>query len=418
MASVTKRCAKCWKAGFVDERRRPRKTCAYCGGSEAFYQVRYRDPSGKQRGQQFDRKLDADRFGSTVESDKLRGAWVDPDLAKTTFGAYVKAWLPSTSHLAPNTRLNIDGRLRNHLLPYFGELPLGAIRPAHVRGWVAEMIGKGLAAGTVTAAYRTLGKIIRTAEIDGHIVRSPLLGIDLPKEVARAEMTFLTASEVAALAEAVEPRYRALIYTAAYTGLRFGELAALKVERVNLLRGTVHVTESLSEVNGKLHLKGTKNGKDRTVSLPRFLAQMLGEHIGRYPSREGHVFSSATGEPLRRRNWYGRHIRPVVDGRPELPAARGRAARPEVPSPLPEDKRRLRFHDLRHTYGTALEIRGVASGVPFGRWCDCWGAGDLGFGRGSGSREADASSMVRAASHTCVAFDVMMWQLVGMRLMP
>jgi integrase len=321
--------------------------------------VRYRDPSGKQRTRQFARKVDAERFLAQTEHEKHTGAWVDPDLAKTTFGAYVQGWLPSTSHLAPNTRLNINGRLRNHLLPYFGELPLGAIRPAHVRGWIAEMVGKQLAAGTVTAAYRTLGKIIRTAEIDGHIVRSPLLGIDLPKEVARADMTFLTAAQVAALAEAIEPRYRALIYTAAYTGMRFGELAALKIERVNLLKGTIHVTESLSEVNGQLHLKGTKNGKDRTVILPRFLAQMLGEHIGRYPSRQGHVFSSASGLPLRRRNWYARHFRPVVDGRPPLPATRGRAARPEMPSPLPEDKRRLRFHDLRHTCAALLIAQGA-----------------------------------------------------------
>ncbi len=219
------------------------------------------------------------------------------------------------------------------------------------------MVGKDLAAGTIRSTYGTLPRVLRTAEVDGIIVTA--MGIDLPKEVARAEMTFLSPTEVAYLAEAIEPRYQALIYTAAYTGMRWGELAALRVERVNLRKGTIHVCESLAEVNAKLHLKSTKNGKDRTVSLPRFLAQMLSEHIGRYPSCEGHVFPSASGAPLRRRNFYRRHFRPAVEGVPERPKAQGRAARPEIPSPLPEDKRRLRFHDLRHTCAALLIAQGA-----------------------------------------------------------
>ncbi|MGH8900941.1 MAG: tyrosine-type recombinase/integrase [Egibacteraceae bacterium] len=72
-----------------------------------------------------------------------------------------------------------------------------------------------------------------------------------------------------------------------------------------------------------------------------------------HPAR-GHVFSSANGAPLRRRNFYRRHFRPAVEGVPERAKAQGRAARPEIPSPLPEDKRRLRFHDPRHTRAALL----------------------------------------------------------------
>ena len=63
-----------------------------------------------------------------------------------------------------------------------------------------------------------------------------------------------------------DERYCVLIYFASYTGLRRGEIAALKVDRLNLLRGTLNVTESLWEVNGHLQTDPTKTGAHRTIS--------------------------------------------------------------------------------------------------------------------------------------------------------
>lgn len=307
------------------------------------WRARYRDPGGKERSKTFPRKIDAERFLASVEADKVRGQWVDPRLGQTTFGEYAAEVRASKAHLRPGTRQNIDGRLDNHLLPYFGEMPLGVIRTAHVRGWIAEMNAKGLSGGTVKAAYWLLGEILAAAEVDGCIGRSPCAGIDprkdLPRSSAWTEMMFLSPVEVAQLAGAIDDRYTALVYAAAYTGLRWGELAALTVERIDLLKGTVHVAESLAEVNGRLHLGPTKTRATRTVSVPRFLAEMIGEHLGRYPSRKGHVFSSAQGLELRRRNFYRRHYRPAV-----------------LTAGLDE---RLRFHDLRHTCAALLIAQGA-----------------------------------------------------------
>ena len=244
-----------------------------------------------------------------------------------------------TTHLRPGTRANIEGRLRNHILPRFGDMPMAAIRSIDARAFVSEMIAKGRAPATVGATFRTLAKIMSTAEADGIIGRTPCLGIDLPKETGRQEMRFLDADQVSALADAIDPRYRTLIFTAAYTGMRWGELAALPIERMNVLRGTVDVVEALAEVGGRLYLGATKNGAHRTISLPRFLAEMLGEHVGGYPSIDGHVFSSAEGTALRRRNFYRRHYKPAV-----------------VRAGLDPD---LRFHDLRHTCAALLIAQGA-----------------------------------------------------------
>jgi integrase len=124
-----------------------------------------------------------------------------------------------------------------------------------------------------------------------------------------------------------------LILTAAYTGLRAGELGALKVARLNLLRGTVDVVESLSEVRGQVTTGPTKTGARRSVALPRFLVRELEEHLAAYPST-GYVFTSAEGGPVRHRNFYRRHFKPAVA------AARARAVKderegdPRAPRPL------------------------------------------------------------------------------------
>jgi integrase len=73
-------------------------------------------------------------------------------------------------------------------------------------------------------------------------------------KVEREEMRFLTPAQVATLADAIDPRYRALVLVGAYGGLRIGELAGLRRSRVDLLRGTVTVAEIVVEVRGVLHI--------------------------------------------------------------------------------------------------------------------------------------------------------------------
>ena len=121
--------------------------------------------------------------------------------------------------------------------------------------------------------------------------------------------------------------------------MRWGELAALRVERVNVLRGTIDVVEALAEVGGHLPPRADQDEARRTISLPRFLGEMLGEHIDRFPSVDGHVFSSAEGMALRRRNFYRRHYKPAVT----------RAGLDPDP----------RFHDLRHTCAALLIAKGA-----------------------------------------------------------
>jgi integrase len=323
-------------------------------GDKGTYEASYRDPAGRVRSKSFKTKTEARGFLAAAENAKQRGDWTDPRGGKVRFEDYATDYLASVAHLRPGTRQKIEGHLRNQIYPFFDTTPLGAIRPAHVRSWIAALEKEGLAPGTINGIYRTFSKILKTAVIDGLISRSPCIGIDLPKQTSHEEMRFLDPDQVEALTEAIEPRFRALIYMAAYTGMRWGELSALKIERLNLLRGTVDVVESMSEINGYLEVQPTKTGRPRTLSLPRSLCELLGEHLGRYPSEEGFVFSSAEGKPLRR-NFYNRYYLPaqVKSGLdPNLCLCSNRKCEARH-RPL------YRFHDLRHTCAALLIAQGA-----------------------------------------------------------
>lgn len=92
-----------------------------------------------------------------------------------------------------------------------------------------------------------------------------------------------------------------------------GELAALRVDRVDFLRGSLGVVEAVTEVNGRLAVGPTKTGARRSVSLPRFLVELLRSHVANHPSPCGLVFSSVEGTLLGR-NFYRRHFKPAHAG--------------------------------------------------------------------------------------------------------
>jgi integrase len=304
------------------------------GKQTLHWRARYRDPLGQERVKTFTRRVDAERFLVGIEHAKLRGEWTEPQLGRVRFADYAADWLTTKADIGPQTLSNVQGRLRKHIVPTFGAMSMAAVRPADVRSFVANLMAAGLAPSTVKGIYLTASQVFAQAVTDGVIGRSPCIGIRLPEDRQREEMHFLTPEQVATLAATINHRFSTLVYAAAYTGMRAGELAALRVPSLNLLAGTVSVTESMMEVGGQLIAGPTKTGRPRTLTLPRFLAEMLGEHLGRHPSLDGYVFTMAEGGPIRQRNFYRRHFKPAV-----------------LDAGLPEG---LHFHSLRHTCAAFL----------------------------------------------------------------
>ncbi len=302
------------------------------------YRVRYRTVAGASRSKTFPRKVDAERFAATVASDQATGQFADPMLGRVALGTFVESWFAEKqATVSASTVANVQARLDQHILPRFATMRMADIRPHDVRSWVAELTSsKHLAPATVKAVFGTFRQIMATAEIDGVIARSPCVGIKLPRDTGHQPMTTLTADELLTLSEAVDDRYRVLILTAGYTGLRAGELGALRLEHVDLEHRRIYVRESIGEVNGRQITGPTKSGVARTVSLPEFLARELGDHMAQYPSADGYVFTTSEGGPIRHRNFMARHYKPAVR-QAGLPTS-------------------LRFHDLRHTAASLADL--------------------------------------------------------------
>jgi len=318
------------------------------------WQARYWDAADRTRRYEkvFRTKGEAQRWLTVQGARQIHGDHVDPRGGDRPYREIVEAWRSTWLNLSPKTRSGYEQILRTHLMPEFGARRASTITPALVQRYVARLQGEGVAPGTIKNIYSALRGSLSTAVRLRLLTVNPCVGVRLP-EVPHEEMLSLDAEEVRTLAETIDPRYRTLIYVAAYTGLRAGELLALRRLDVDLLHSKLHVRRALKDVNGAAlapEHKGmifgpTKNRTSRTVSLPRFLRDMLAEHLSSsLPSGSGPdalVFASPNGLPMRHSLWYRRTFKPAV-----------RRA-------LPPHLHPLRFHDLRHSAASLLIAAGV-----------------------------------------------------------
>jgi len=257
--------------------------------------MRYRDPNGQQRTKTFDRKVDAERYLTTIESSKLTGSYIDPAAARLTLGPWAHGWLDGQTHLKPSTRERYAGILRAHIVPRWGSTRMSDVSHSAVQAWISELSATRSAA-TTRKVHRVLSLILDTAVRDDRLVRNPAAGVSLPR-VETKERMYLSHQEVHQLAEACGP-YRLVVLFLAYTGVRFGELAALRIHHIDLVRRRASITESVTLVRG-VQTWGTPKGHERReVPIPRFLVDELTIHLARRDPSDL-AFSAVKGGALR-----------------------------------------------------------------------------------------------------------------------
>lgn len=300
------------------------------------FMVMWRELSGKQRSRSFKKRIDAERFKTKIEHDLLVGTYTDPRLGHIPFSEWCRRWNESRLNLKASTRQRDESLLSHHVLPRFGETSLASIRPSDIRAWVADL-STHLSPATTRKCYSLLAAALTQAVDDGLLTRSPCRGIALPR-LERSEHVYLTKEQIDLLAGTVPERYRCLILTAAYTGLRWGEVTALRPGDLELLRRRIVVRRNVTRDRGRLLVSTPKTrSSNRSVSIPPSLVSALAEHLARFGSSSDLVFSSPEGDLLRPSNFRRRVLAPAayaigLDG--------------------------LTFHDFRHTHVALLVALG------------------------------------------------------------
>jgi integrase len=337
------------------------------------WRARYPDPTRggkKQIERQFGTRREAERWLMSQKAAIQRGEHIDPKDHHRMFEDVAAAWEATWLDLEPKTKAGYKSILNRHVLRRWQGVRIGAVTPEAIQEWLNELACERHA-NTVRRIYSVLRAVMKVAVERRYLLANPCDAVRLPRAPAVAidQRVILSASEVAALAEAITPRYRLLIYAAAYTGLRAGELGALRRRDVDLLHGSLNVERALKDVSGRHIFGPTKTAKARRVGMPRFLVEMFTEHLVALDGGpDALVFRSPDGGPLRHHNMYVREFKPTVQRRYcaecDVTVSQEDKTCPECGGDnlvyvLPPEKHNLRFHDLRHTCASLLIAAGA-----------------------------------------------------------
>ena len=261
------------------------------------WQVRWRDPAGRQRKKSFEKRSTADDHLTSVKHGMRTGSYVDPAAGRVTVGDWSARWLAAQGHLKPSTHARYAGIIARQVVPRWGTTQLATVRHADVAAWVSDL---PLAPATVRYVHRVFSLMLDLAVRDGRLAVNPATGVRLPRALP-AEKRFLDHQGVQQVADAAG-EYRTLVLVLSYCGLRWGEAAALRVGRLDLMRRRLVVAESVTEVRGRLVWGTPKSHQQRSVPVPRFLVDDLAVQVAG-KGADALVFTTTRGAALRNLNW-------------------------------------------------------------------------------------------------------------------
>ncbi len=326
-----------------------------------------RDPATGRRQQKWHTvrgtKRDAQREMARLLTELASGSYIEP--AKLLVRDYLARWL------ADYARQNVSAKsferyaeiVNCHLSPALGQYPIAALKPLHIQNYYSHALESGrrptrwrkgglggLSARTVLHHHRILRQALQQAVRWQLLARNPADAVEPPRP-ARNEMRVLEEADLGKLLEASRPNatLRLAILLAITTGLRRGEIMALRWRDLDLDAGLLAVRQSLEETKAGLSFKEPKTPKARrAVALPTLAIEGLRRHRAEQarmrlmlgPGYEDNdlVCCRADGEPL--------HPHTITQAFIELAAKQKFGFR-------------FRFHDLRHSHATLLLRQGV-----------------------------------------------------------
>lgn len=308
--------------------------------------------AGKPRFRTVGTKLaEARKQRDLLSAKAQRGELAAP--TSITFAALAETWIEgfeaqvASGERSERTLEHYRYHLDSHLLPAFGGRRLQELTTDDCARLIAHLRAKGLAPKTVAGALVPLGRVLSLALRRGYIQDNPLRRLEASERprVQRREQRVLTHVEIGKLLTACLPRYRPLIATALYSGMRVSELLGLTWAEIDLDAGLIRVRYQLSRAhvdNPARRVRLKTQAAVRDIPLLPQLAALLKRHklASPFSGAGDYIFATSLGTPLGYRN---------VERRGLKRAAKKAGLESEGRPPL-------RLHDLRHTFASHLII--------------------------------------------------------------
>jgi integrase len=307
------------------------------------WRVRYRDVNNKSTSKSgFLTEKAANGFAAALTTAKVSGSELDRGAQKKSAGVYIEQHVARTVDLSPATIANRKSVAKNHVLPVWGGVTLTKVTRKRVNDWVEKMHQGGTGPDTIQKAHGILLASFALAMDDRAIGSNPASGVRVPKS-AKPTNTYLTHEEVVELADAIDPRSRTLVGLLSYSGLRFGEITALRVGKVNIEKRRLTVDRAATAVDGVLVEGPPKFKKNRDVFFPELLLDAMQELVdGKLKS--DYLFTAALGGCVRLDDWRPRTFYKAIENINVARAAKSKLDGIAVDC-FPE----VTPHDLRHT---------------------------------------------------------------------
>lgn len=335
---------------------------------------RYKLPNGKwgsvskdDNDQPFYTERAAEQYAHGLEVDVRRKTFINPRDGRITVAEWAEKWLPSID-VGPLSEKEYRLRLKNQILPEWGDVAVGELSPIAVTTWekaLRQRISKNYADG-VMSVFRTMMDDAVSEKLRGDnpvaARKSGRRGRYQPKPkdekvIATPRQALLVARNALAMRGLNE---YAIVLASAYTGLRIGELAGVHRDQLELKdtgRGArLHSVQQSQYVDGEFTEIDNKYDSGRGLILPPFLAALLQKLLDSRPGSEWVFTAPKGGRLLRSGDWYADTWQPMVSGRAPRGVVRGAKERVGARPVLGVEG--LTPHGLRHSHKVWLDEGG------------------------------------------------------------
>ena len=255
-----------------------------------------------------------------------------------TFAEFVRLeWKPNAELALKEKSVSYyESQLDGRILPALGSICLCNLSRAQIEGLLSDLRRKAESGPTLRGVRATVSTVLQSAVERGYLNQNPAHGIRLRDTRGKAERRYYTPAAIQKLLPELSEPCRTVVTVAVLTGLRIGEILAMRWKRVDMLRGTIEVAETFSD--GQFGSPKTRSSR-RVIPMSESLRKILETHRSRSIQKDSEdlVFTTPTGTPLSSKNLYNRVLAPACD---------------QIKEP------RVSWHSFRHAHATLLAESG------------------------------------------------------------